>query len=334
MILLTGAAGFIGFHVAQRLLRDGCAVAGVDNLCDYYDPALKEARLRMLVAQPNFTFHRVDIADGAAIRALFSQHRPDRVVHLAAQAGVRNSLSNPVAYAESNVTGFLNILEGCRDVKAGHLVFASSSSVYGLNSRIPFSPHDGTDHPVSLYGATKKANELMAHAYSHLFGIPSTGLRFFTVYGPWGRPDMAYFRFTRSIAEGNPIDVYNNGRMLRDFTFIDDAVEGIVRVLDRPAAPDPSWRSDEPDCASSSAPYRLYNVGSHSPVALDHFIEIIEASLGKKATRRLLPAQPGDVISTAADIGDTARDFGFAPQTTIEAGTRLFVEWYRSYYGA
>jgi UDP-glucuronate 4-epimerase len=334
MILVTGAAGFIGFHVAKRLLRDGREVAGLDNLNDYYDPALKEARLRMLLDQPKFTFHRADISDRAAVEGLFSKYRPDGVVHLAAQAGVRHSLSNPRAYTESNVEGFLNILEACRAFKAGHLVFASSSSVYGLNSKIPHSAHDMTDHPVSLYGATKKANELMAHAYSHLFGISTTGLRLFTVYGPWGRPDMAYFLFTRSIAEGKPIDVYNEGRMLRDFTFIDDVVEGIVRVLGRPPVPDPAWRGHDPDPASSSAAYRLYNIGNQTPVELNHFIEIVETCLGKKAVKRLLPAQPGDLISTSADVDDLARDVGFAPNTPIEAGIRRFVDWYREYYGA
>jgi UDP-glucuronate 4-epimerase len=333
MILVTGAAGFIGFHVAQRLLRDGHPVVGLDNLNDYYDPALKEARLRLLSAQPRFTFHRSDISDRAAVGAVFSEHRPDRVVHLAAQAGVRHSLTSPRAYIESNISGFLNILEGCRQFKSSHLVYASSSSVYGLNSKMPFSSHDRVDHPVSLYGATKKANELMAHSYSHLYGIPTTGLRFFTVYGPWGRPDMAYFLFTRSIVEGKPIDVYNEGRMMRDFTYIDDVVEGVVRVLDRPATANPGWRGDDPDSASSSAPYRLYNMGNHTPVELNHFIEIVEACLGKKAVKRLLPAQPGDVISTAADVDDLARDVGFAPSTPIEVGIRRFVDWYRGYYG-
>jgi UDP-glucuronate 4-epimerase len=332
MILVTGAAGFIGFHVAQRLLRDGETVHGLDNINDYYDPELKRARLRLLTAEPGFTFHKTDLTDQAAISAIFEKHRPDRVIHLAAQAGVRHSISQPRLYTESNVSGFLNILEGCRHCGVKHLVYASSSSVYGLNSVMPLSVHQDVDHPVSLYGATKKANELMAHSYSHLYGLATTGLRFFTVYGPWGRPDMAYFLFTKAILEGKPIDVYNEGRMKRDFTYIDDIVEGVVRVMARPAAPDPKWKRDAPDSASSSAPYRLYNIGNHTPVELLHFIGIIEDCLGKKAVKRLLPAQPGDVLATSADVSELTRDVGFAPHTPIEAGLRRFIDWYRAYY--
>jgi len=333
MILVTGAAGFIGFHVVQRLLRDGHAVHGLDNINDYYDPELKRARLRLLTAEPKFTFHKTDLIDQAAISGIFEDHRPEYVVHLAAQAGVRHSITQPRLYTESNVTGFLNILEGCRHCGVRHLVYASSSSVYGLNSSMPLSVHQDVDHPVSLYGATKKANELMAHSYSHLYSLPTTGLRFFTVYGPWGRPDMAYFLFTKAILEGKPIDVYNEGRMRRDFTYIDDIVEGLVRVMARPAAPDPQWRREAPDSAASSAPYRLYNIGNHSSVELLHFIGVIESCLGKKAVKRLLPAQPGDVLSTAADVSDLARDVGFAPDTPIETGLRRFIDWYRAYYG-
>lgn len=332
MILVTGAAGFIGFHVAQRLLRDGQTVHGLDSINDYYDPALKEARLRLLSAEPGFTFHRVNLADQAAISSVFERHSPDYVVHLAAQAGVRHSLAHPRLYTESNVTGFINILEGCRECGVKHLVYASSSSVYGLNSAMPLSVHQNVDHPVSLYGATKKANELMAHSYSHLFKLPTTGLRFFTVYGPWGRPDMAYFLFTKSILEGTPINIYNEGNMKRDFTFIDDIVEGVIRVMMRPAAPNLEWESGSPDSASSSAPYRLYNIGNHSSVELLHFIEVIENCLGKKAVKRLYPVQPGDVLATSADVSELARDVGFAPETPIEIGLRRFTDWYRAYY--
>lgn len=332
MILVTGAAGFIGFHVAQRLLKDGHAIHGLDNLNDYYDPLLKEARLALLTAHPKFTFHRVNVADQAAVADIFKSHRPESVVHLAAQAGVRHSITNPQSYVESNLSGFLQVLEGCRHVGVKHLVYASSSSVYGLNTQMPFSAHQSVDHPISLYGATKKANELMAHSYSHLYGLPTTGIRFFTVYGPWGRPDMAYFLFTRSILEGKPIDVYNEGRMRRDFTYIDDVVEGVVRVLARPAARNPGWEGNMPDSATSSAPYRLYNIGNHSPVELAHFIDVIEQCLGKKAVRRMLPAQPGDVPSTSADVADLSRDGGFEPKTPVEIGMRYFTDWYRSYY--
>ena len=334
MILVTGCAGFIGFHLALRLLRDGTPVLGVDNLNSYYDPGLKRARLKLLSAQPGFTFVEADIVDAAAMKQLFDRHRPDRVAHLAAQAGVRYSLENPRAYTDSNITGFLNILEGCRHQEVRHLVYASSSSVYGLNSTLPFSVHQNVDHPVSLYAATKKANELMAHSYSHLFGLPTTGLRFFTVYGPWGRPDMALFLFTKAILAGQPIDVYNDGKMQRDFTYIDDIVEGVVRVIARPAAPNPQWRGEAPDSATSPAPYRLYNVGNHSPIELLHFISILEECLGRKAIKRFVPRQASEVLATAADVSDLAREFGFAPATPVETGVRRFIEWYRSYYQA
>lgn len=333
MILVTGCAGFIGFHLAQRLLRDGTAVLGVDNLNSYYDPALKRARLAHLARLPGFTFNEADVADAAAMKQLFEQHRPSRVVHLAAQAGVRYSLENPRAYIDSNITGFLHILEGCRHQKVEHLVYASSSSVYGLNARLPFSVHENVDHPVSLYAATKKANELMAHSYSHLYGLPVTGLRFFTVYGPWGRPDMALFSFTKGILAGQPIDVYNEGKMRRDFTYIDDIVEGVVRVIARPAAPNPQWRAETPDTASSLAPYRLYNIGNHSPVELMEFIRLLESALGRKAVIRFQPRLASEVVATAADVSDLARDFDFSPSTPIETGIRRFVEWYRGHYG-
>lgn len=332
MILVTGCAGFIGFHVTRRLLGEGETVHGLDSVNDYYDPGLKEARLKILRAFPAFSFHRVELADQTAVERVFATHRPEFVVHLAAQAGVRYSLTNPRVYTDSNITGFLHILEGCRHHGAHHLVYASSSSVYGMNTTMPFSVHHNVDHPVSLYAATKKANELMAHSYSHLFGLPTTGLRFFTVYGPWGRPDMALFLFTKAILAGTPIDVFNQGRMKRDFTYIDDIVEGVVRVMRRPAAPDPAWRADAPDSATSRAPYRLYNIGNHSPVELSRFVEIIEDCLGKKAVKNLLPLQPGDVPMSFADVQDLARDTGFAPATPIEIGIRNFVEWYRDYY--
>ncbi len=334
MILVTGACGFIGYHVAQRLLKDGHAVVGVDCMTDYYDPDLKEARLKLLTPSPRFTFSRINLSDQAAVARLFAAHRPEYVIHLAAQAGVRYSITNPHSYIECNIAAFLHVLEGCRQFKARHLVYASSSSVYGLNAALPFSAHASVDHPVSLYGATKKANELMAHSYSHLYGVPTTGLRFFTVYGPWGRPDMAYFLFTRAILSGKPIDVYNDGKMKRDFTYIDDVVEGVARVMRSPALPDPAWRGSAPDSASSSAPYRLYNVGNNTSVELATFIGIIENCLGKKAAIRMLPAQPGDVRETAADITDLARAVGFEPKTPLEAGIRHFVDWYREYYGA
>jgi UDP-glucuronate 4-epimerase len=332
MILVTGCAGFIGFHLTQRLLREGRTVIGVDNLNAYYDPKLKHDRLAQLLPLPGFTFRPVDLCDQSATDGVFSDFKPAQVVNLAAQAGVRYSLQNPRAYVDSNVSGFLNILEGCRHHAVGHLVYASSSSVYGLNTTMPYSTQHNVDHPVSLYAATKKANELMAHSYSHLYRIPTTGLRFFTVYGPWGRPDMAYHLFTKAITEGKPIDVFNNGQMKRDFTYIDDVVEGIVRVLARPAAPNPDWRSDTPDRASSPAPYRLYNIGNHAPVELSHFIATIEGCLGRKAVKRLLPLQPGDVLSSFADVDDLMKDVGFAPHTPIEKGLAAFVAWYADYY--
>jgi UDP-glucuronate 4-epimerase len=332
MILVTGCAGFIGFHVALRLLGDGEIVLGVDNLSPYYDVDLKRARLNLLSKTPAFTFVQSDIADATAMKELFADNQPTHVAHLAAQAGVRYSLVNPRVYVDSNVTGFLNILEGCRQHGVKHLVYASSSSVYGLNTKLPFSEHDNVDHPVSLYAATKKANELMAHTYSHLFGLPSTGLRFFTVYGPWGRPDMALTLFTKAILEGEPIEVFNEGRMQRDFTYVDDIVEGIVRVLHRPAVPNPDWRADAADCATSRAPYRLYNIGNRAPIELLRLIEILEGCLGKTAIKTLLPMQPGDVPLTSADVSDLARDVGFSPNTPIETGVRKFVEWYRGYY--
>jgi len=333
MILITGAAGFIGFHVAQRLLRDGHGVFGVDNLNEYYEPTLKEARLRLLLPNRKFSFARVDISNKAAVAEIFAAKRPEYVVHLAAQAGVRYSLENPTAYVESNITGFLNVLEGCKQASVRHLVFASSSSVYGLNSTMPFSVHANVDHPISFYGATKKANELMAHCYSHIYKIPTTGLRFFTVYGPWGRPDMAYYSFARSILHGKPIDIYNDGRMKRDFTFIDDVVESVVRVLARPATPDKDWCATSPDPASSTAPFRLYNIGNHSPIELLRFLELLEGALGKKAIKRLLPAPPGDVVATMADVSELYREVGFEPSIPVEIGIRRFVDWYRTYYG-
>ena len=331
-ILVTGAAGFIGFHLSRRLLDRGDEVIGVDNVNDYYDVALKEARLSQLEGRDGFTFRRIDIADTDAVAALFSDLKPAVVVNLAAQAGVRYSLTNPHAYVQANLVGFTNILEGCRRHPVEHLVYASSSSVYGANTKMPFSVHDNVDHPVSLYAASKKANELMAHTYSHLFGIPTTGLRFFTVYGPWGRPDMALFLFTKAIVAGQPIDVFNQGRMLRDFTYIDDIVEGVVRTIDRPARPNLSWRSDAPDPGTSAAPYRIYNIGNHSPVELMEFIAVLEAKLGMKAKINLLPIQPGDVPATWADVDDLMADVGFSPSTTIDVGIGHFVEWYRAYY--
>src|SRR5438093_11770428 len=310
VILVTGAAGFIGYHVARRLLERGDQVLGVDNLSDYYDVRLKEARLAQLESSPRFRFIKLEIADRSAVRNLFSAHPTRRVVHLAAQAGVRYSLVNPHAYADSNLVGFLNILEGCRQGQAAHLVFASSSSVYGGNTKMPFSEHDNVDHPLSLYGASKKANELMAHSYAHLYGLPCTGLRFFTVYGPWGRPDMALFLFTKAIVEGRPIDVFNYGEMQRDFTYVDDIVEGVVRVLDRPAEPDPMWSGDAPNPGSSRAPYKLYNIGNHQPVGLLRFIEVLENCLGVKVGKRLLPPQPRDVPVTCADVEDLEQATG------------------------
>jgi UDP-glucuronate 4-epimerase len=330
--MVTGAAGFIGYHVADRLLRDGAEVVGVDSLNDYYDVSLKEARLARLAPHPRFRFIKLDVSDQAGVAAAFEAHRPNRVVHLAAQAGVRYSLVNPHVYISSNVTGFLHVLECCRHNRVEHLVYASSSSVYGANTQLPFSVHQNVDHPVSLYAASKKANELMAHSYSHLFGLPTTGLRFFTVYGPWSRPDMALFLFTRSILSGEPIDLYNNGDMQRDFTYIDDIVEGVIRTLDRVPAPDAGWSSDRPDPASSRAPYRIYNIGNHQTVALKDFVALLEDKLGRKAAKNYLPLQPGDVLSTYADVDDLTRDTGFQPSTPIEVGIGNFVDWYRSYY--
>ena len=331
--LVTGAAGFIGFHLCRRLLDRGDHVIGVDNLNDYHDVSLKEARLERLTGGENFDFRRLDIADIDAVRSLFAEERPEVVVNLAAQAGVRYSLQNPYAYVNANILGFTNILEGCRHNPVRHLVFASSSSVYGANTSMPFSIHHNVDHPVSLYAASKKSNELMAHTYAHLFRIPCTGLRFFTVYGPWGRPDMALFLFTRAILEGRPIDVFNHGKMRRDFTYIDDIVEGVIRVMDRPAAPDPAWSGASPDPGTSAAPYRIYNIGNNQPVELMQFIEVIEEALGRKAELNMLPIQPGDVPATYADVDDLARDVGFSPATPIEVGIGRFVEWFRSYYG-
>ena len=332
LILVTGAAGFIGFHLSKRLLERGDAVLGLDNLNPYYDVRLKEARLAQLRPHSRFQFAQLNLEDRAGLEALFAEHRFPRVVHLAAQAGVRYSLTNPHAYTSSNVEGFLNILEGCRHTKVQHLVYASTSSVYGGNTRMPFSVHDNVDHPVSLYAATKKANELMAHCYAHLYRFPCTGLRFFTVYGPWGRPDMALFLFTKAILEGRPIEVFNHGKMQRDFTYVDDIVEGVVRALDRPAQPETEWTGDQPDPSSSSAPYRLYNIGNHQPVELMRFIEVLEQALGKKADKKLLPLQAGDVPATYADVADLTRDVGFKPATPIEVGIARFVEWYRQYY--
>ena len=332
VVLVTGAAGFIGYHVARRLLERGDHVLGLDNLNDYYDVHLKEARLAQLSSFERFQFHRMDLVDRAEMSALFAGRSIHRVVHMAAQAGVRYSLTNPQAYTDSNIVGFLNILEGCRHARVAHLVYASSSSVYGGHTRMPFSVRDNVDHPVSMYAATKKANELMAHTYAHLYGVPCTGLRFFTVYGPWGRPDMALFLFTKAILAGKPIDVFNYGKMRRDFTYIDDIVEGVVRVLDQPAQLDPTWSSDAPNPGTSSAPYRLYNIGNHQPVELLRFIEVLEDALGKKAEKNFLPLQPGDVPATYADVDDLVKDVDFKPNTPIEVGIRRFVEWYRSFY--
>lgn len=333
-ILVTGAAGFIGSHLSKRLLARGDEVVGLDNLNDYYDVRLKYARLKQLEPQPGFRFVKVSLEDREGIARLFSTERFDKVVNLAAQAGVRYSLQNPHAYIDSNIVGFMNILEGCRHNDIKHLVYASSSSVYGANTLMPFSVHHNVDHPVSLYAATKKANELMAHTYSSLYDLPTTGLRFFTVYGPWGRPDMALFLFTKAILEGKPIDVFNQGKMRRDFTYIDDIVEGVMRVTDTIPIPSPSWNSEQPDPGTSYAPYRLYNIGNNSPVELMRFIEVLEDCLGKKAEKNLLPLQAGDVPATYADVDDLMRDVGFKPATSIEEGIGRFVEWYRGYYHA
>ncbi|HNQ75450.1 MAG TPA: NAD-dependent epimerase [Pseudothauera hydrothermalis] len=331
-ILVTGAAGFIGMHTSERLLARGDEVVGLDNLNDYYDPRLKEDRLARLAPHANFRFVKLDVADRAGMARLFAEEGFDRVIHLAAQAGVRYSLQNPHAYVDSNLVGFMNILEGCRHGQVGHLVYASSSSVYGGNTLMPFSEHHSVDHPVSLYAATKKANELMAHTYSHLYGLPTTGLRFFTVYGPWGRPDMALFLFTRAILEGRPIDVFNHGRMRRDFTYIDDIVEGVLRTLDRVAEADPGFDADRPDPGRSNAPYRVFNIGNHQPVELMAFIEAIEEALGCKAEKNFLPLQDGDVPATYADTTELNAWTGFAPATPVAEGVRRFVAWYRAYY--
>lgn len=331
-ILVTGAAGFIGFHAARRLLERGDSVTGLDNLNDYYDVSLKQARLAELHGRSGFEFLKLDLADRDGLARMFERGRFDRVIHLAAQAGVRYSLENPYAYVDSNLVGFTGILEGCRHTGVQHLTYASSSSVYGANALYPFSVHHNVDHPLSLYAATKKANELMAHTYSSLYSLPTTGLRFFTVYGPWGRPDMALFLFTRAILAGEPIDVFNHGDMERDFTYIDDIVEGVVRTSDRVAVPDTNWSGESPDAATSAAPYRLYNIGNNRPERLTRLIDVIEECLGRKAERNLLPMQPGDVRATAADVDDLARDVGFRPSTPIEVGVRRFVDWYRDYY--
>lgn len=331
-ILVTGAAGFIGFHLTIYLLKRGDEVVGFDNLNNYYEVKLKHDRLAILSNHQSFTFVQADLSDRAAVEKVFAEHRFDRVINLAAQAGVRYSLENPHAYIDANIVGFMNILEACRHNKIEHLTYASSSSVYGSNTEMPFSVHHNVDHPVSLYAATKKANELMAHTYSHLYGLPTTGLRFFTVYGPWGRPDMALFLFTRAILEGKPIKVFNNGLMRRDFTYIDDIVEGVVRVSDRIAPANPDWDGMKPDPATSRAPYRIYNIGNNRPVELLRFIEIIEKKLGKTAVKEMLPMQPGDVPATYADVDDLMRDTGFAPATPLETGISRFIDWYRDYY--
>lgn len=331
-ILVTGAAGFIGFHLSQQLIARGDEVVGLDNLNNYYDVSLKKDRLAQLQEKSGFSFHQLDLANREGMAQLFAQEQFDIVVNLAAQAGVRYSLKNPHAYVDSNLVGFVNILEGCRHSGVKHLVFASSSSVYGANTKTPFSVHDNVDHPVSLYAATKKANELMAHTYSHLYSLPTTGLRFFTVYGPWGRPDMALFLFTKSILAGQPIDVFNYGKMQRDFTYIDDIVEGVVRVIDKIPEPNPNWSGDTPDPGTSKAPYKVYNIGNNQPVELMHFIEVLENHLGIKANKNMLPIQPGDVPMTYADVDDLFNDVGFKPQTSIEVGIERFLTWYRSYY--
>ena len=331
-VLITGVAGFIGFHLAKRLLAQGDEVAGVDNLNDYYEVSLKEARLAQLQEHGKFRFHKMDLADREGLPRVFKDHPMEIVVNLAAQAGVRYAQQNPYAYVDSNLVGFVNILECCRATAVKHLVFASSSSVYGANTRMPFSVHDNVDHPVSLYAATKKANELLAHTYSHLYDLPVTGLRFFTVYGPWGRPDMALFLFTRAILRGQPINVFNFGKMQRDFTYIDDIIEGVARVMRKPPRPNPQWTGETPDPGTSRGPYKLYNIGNNQPVELLRFIEILEGQLGRKAEKMMLPLQPGDVPATWADVEDLVRDVGFKPSTPIEVGIERFVRWYRVYY--
>jgi UDP-glucuronate 4-epimerase len=332
-VLVTGAAGFIGFHLARRLLKDGYQVVGLDNMNPYYEVALKEARLETLKNESNFTFFQLDLSDRKQLEDLFGRLGFDVVVNLAAQAGVRYSIENPYAYVDSNLVGFVNLLECCRYNQVKHLVFASSSSVYGANTKMPFSVHHNVDHPVSLYAATKKANELMAHTYSHLYRLPCTGLRFFTVYGPWGRPDMALFLFTRAILEDQPIKVFNHGKMQRDFTYIDDIIEGVVRVMGRLPEANPKWSGDAPDPGTSPAPYKVYNIGNNNPVELIKFIEVIETTLGKKANMEFMDLQPGDVVATYADVDDLIEDVGFKPETPIETGIGRFIEWYKSFYG-
>lgn len=329
--LVTGAAGFIGYHVASKLVDRGDHVVGIDSLNDYYSVQLKQDRLAQLDGRDGFVFQELDVSDALRVRELFENENPDVVIHLAAQAGVRYSLENPGAYVQSNLVGFANILEGCRHQQVKHLVYASSSSVYGANTKMPFSVHDNVDHPVSLYAASKKANELMAHTYSHLYRLPTTGLRFFTVYGPWGRPDMAIFKFTEAILAGRPIEVYNHGKMQRDFTYIDDIVEGVIRIADRVAEPDSSWSGKAPDSSTSSAPYKIYNIGNNQPVELMRLIEVLEQALGCTAEKNMLPIQPGDVPSTFANVDDLVRDVGFQPKTPIEDGVKRFVKWYRGY---
>ena len=331
-ILVTGAAGFIGFHLAQRLLAQGRPVIGIDNLSDYYAVDLKEARLSELRKSSLFAFERIDLADGPALFDLFKRHKFEIVFNMAAQAGVRYSLDHPLAYVRSNLDGFVNVLEACRHNGVGHLVFASSSSVYGANTKVPFSEHDHTDHPLSIYAASKKSNEMLAHSYAHLFRLPCTGVRFFTVYGPWGRPDMALYLFVKAMFEGRPIEVFNNGEMERDFTYVDDIVEALVRLGDRPAEPDPDWTSAAPDPASSNAPYRLYNIGNHAPIKLTRLIEILEREVGKPAIKTFKPMQPGDVPATFADVKDLSRAVDFAPRTPIEEGVKRFVAWYRDFH--
>jgi len=331
-VLLTGAAGFIGFHVAQRLLSGGRKVLGVDSLDNYYDPKLKQARLNILGNHRDFTFVKLDLANRAESKSLFEQQRPSVVIHLAAQAGVRHSLQHPHAYVDANLEGFTNVLEGCRHNGCKHLVFASSSSVYGANKKLPFSVQDNVDHPINLYAASKKANELMAHAYSHLYGIPATGLRFFTVYGPWGRPDMAMFIFARAILAGEPIKLFNHGRMRRDFTFVDDVSQALVRLIDRPPQRRPEWDANHPDPSSSSAPWKIYNIGNNHPEDLMHVVELLEKEFGRTAIKEMLPMQPGDVEATYADVADLERDIGFRPSTSIEDGIASFAKWYREYH--
>jgi UDP-glucuronate 4-epimerase len=331
-VLVTGAAGFIGFHVAERLLSGGREVVGLDIVNNYYDPRLKEARLDILRRHPNFSFVKLDLADRATTKSLFTQHRFPVVVHLAAQAGVRYSLENPHAYIDANIEGFISVLEGCRHNGCDHLLFASSSSVYGANTKLPFSVQDNVDHPISLYAASKKANELMAHTYSHLYRLPATGLRFFTVYGPWGRPDMAMYLFAKAIVEGTPIRLFNHGRMRRDFTYVDDVSQAVVRLMDRPPQGNPNWSGDKPDPATSAAPWKVYNIGNNNPEEVTHVVALLEKEFGRTAAREMLPMQPGDVPATYADIEDLAREIGFRPATPIEEGVARFAKWYREYH--